>query len=70
MVNKVDILRNDEEVQEVTQFVGDNATRLLSVERTQVLAVSARQALKAKLSIAREGMAGMKWGVLHWRKRL
>ncbi len=48
----------DEEVQEVTQFVGNNATRLLGVDRTQVLAISARRALQAKLAIQDSGMAG------------
>lgn len=58
IVNKVDILDTNEEVQEVTQFVGNNATRLLGVDRTQVLAISARRALQAKLAIETSGMAG------------
>ena len=58
IVNKVDILETNEEVKEVTQFVGNNATRLLGVDRTQVLAISARRALQAKLAIERSGMAG------------
>ena len=58
MVNKVDILGSNEEVDEVTEFVGNNATRLLGVERTQVLAVSARKALQAKLATEGGGMAG------------
>lgn len=58
MVNKVDILSNDREVQEVVRFVGDSATRLLGVERSQVLPVSARNALEAKMTIGGGGMAG------------
>ena len=58
VVNKVDILSNDREVQEVTRFVGDSATRLLGVERTQVLPVSARAALEAKLAVGGGTMAG------------
>ena len=59
VVNKVDILANDDEVREVVQFVGDNATRLLGVERSQVLPVSARSALEAKISIGGGSMAGL-----------
>lgn len=36
VVNKVDMLSNDSEVKEVVNFVGDSATRLLGVERSQV----------------------------------
>jgi len=36
VVNKVDILSNDREVEEVTRFVANSATRLLGVDRTQV----------------------------------
>lgn len=58
VVNKVDILGSNDEVQEVIQFVGNNATRLLGVDQTQVLAISARRALQAKLAIEGGGMAG------------
>ena len=58
IVNKVDILSNNREVEEVTRFVGDSATRLLGVERTQVLPVSARAALEAKLAVGGGTMAG------------
>lgn len=64
IVNKVDILDTNEEVQEVTQFVGNNATRLLGVDRTQVLAISARRALQAKLAIERSGMAGRLYSLI------
>ena len=36
IVNKVDMLSNDSEVDEVVNFVGNSATRLLGVERSQV----------------------------------
>ena len=36
MVNKVDILSSDSEVEEVTNFVANSATRMLGVDRTQV----------------------------------
>lgn len=52
VINKVDILASDEEVEEVAQFVRDNTARLLGVQSAQVLAVSARMAIKAKLAAA------------------
>ena len=36
VVNKVDILSSDSEVEEVTNFVANSATRMLGVDRTQV----------------------------------
>lgn len=50
-MNKVDILESPEEVEEVRAFVADNAARLLGVEAAQVLPVSARQALQAKMYV-------------------
>jgi small GTP-binding protein len=52
VINKVDILASDDEVEEVAQFVRDNTARLLGVQGPQVLAVSARMAIKAKLAAA------------------
>ena len=49
VVNKVDLLENDAERQEVLGFVSDNARQLLAVE-PQIFAVSARLALQAKES--------------------
>ncbi|KAK9811735.1 hypothetical protein WJX72_009255 [[Myrmecia] bisecta] len=51
IVNKVDILSDDREVQEVSQFVADNAQRLLGVEAAKVLPVSSRSAIDAKLAV-------------------
>ena len=47
---QVDILSNSAEVQEIADFVADNAKRLLTVESAKVLAVSSRLALEAKIS--------------------
>ena len=47
VVNKIDLLDRDD-VGEVAQFVKDNAMRLLGVTDPAVLAVSSRNALKAK----------------------
>ena len=50
VVNKCDRLENEGEVEEVKGFVADNAERLLGVTDPTVLPVSAKQALKAKMS--------------------
>ena len=50
LVNKVDILARQEEISEVSDFVADNAQRLLGVEAANVLPISARAALDAKLA--------------------
>uniref|UniRef100_A0A7I4EYZ8 G domain-containing protein n=1 Tax=Physcomitrium patens TaxID=3218 RepID=A0A7I4EYZ8_PHYPA len=50
ILNKTDALATYSEVEEVRNFVRDNAQRLLSVEQTVIYPVSARQALQAKLS--------------------
>ncbi len=50
LVNKVDILARQEEIMEVADFVADNAQRLLGVESANVLPISARAALDAKLA--------------------
>ena len=50
LVNKVDILARQEEISEVADFVADNAQRLLGVEAANVLPISARAALDAKLA--------------------
>ena len=58
MVNKVDILSSDQEVQEVSKFVAESATRMLGVDGNRVLPVSARSALDVKLQIGGGNMAG------------
>ena len=50
LVNKVDILSSEAEVTEVSNFVAANAQRLLGVESANVLPISARAALEAKLA--------------------
>ena len=45
---QVDILSNAGEVQEVTNFVADNAQRLLNVDAAKVIPISSRLALEAK----------------------
>ena len=59
-MNKVDILANGDEVEEVVRFVRSGASRLLGVEGTQVLPVSARTALEAKMAAGGGQMAGKK----------
>ena len=49
VINKVDILANTVEAQEVAEFVKNNAMRLLGVDNPRVLTVSARGAMEAKL---------------------
>ena len=51
---QVDILSNDDEVQEVVQFVSDNAKRVLNVDAARVIPVSSRLALDAKLAVGEE----------------
>ena len=51
---QVDILSNDDEVQEVVQFVSDNAKRVLNVDTARVIPVSSRLALDAKLAVGDE----------------
>ena len=54
---QVDMLSNDGEVQEVVQFVTDNAKRVLNVDAARVIPVSSRLALDAKLAVD-DGSAG------------
>ena len=49
-VNKQDLLANEEELEEVLDFVKDNVSGLLGVNNPEVLPVSARKALDAKVS--------------------
>lgn len=51
---QVDILSNDGEVQEVVQFVSDNAKRVLNVDTARVIPISSRLALDAKLAAGDE----------------
>ena len=48
-VNKKDLLSTEEELEEVLDFVKDNVSGLLGVNNPEVLPVSARNALNAKL---------------------
>lgn len=47
IINKIDIFEDETQIQQVIQFVGDNALPLLGI-RPQIFAVSARLAQKAK----------------------
>jgi len=47
VINKIDIFEEEDEIQQITQFVEDNAQALLGV-RPQIFPVSARLAQKAK----------------------
>ena len=49
VINKVDLLANSSEVDEVVEFVENNAKRLLSVEGAKAIPVSAKRATEAKL---------------------
>lgn len=49
VVNKVDLLSNGDEIQEVVEFVENNAKRLLGVEGAKVIPVSAKRATQAKM---------------------
>ncbi|KAI3436182.1 hypothetical protein D9Q98_002237 [Chlorella vulgaris] len=51
VVNKTDILSSAAEVEEVVSFVRSNAARVLQVDEPQVLAVSARSAMHAKMEV-------------------
>lgn len=48
VINKIDILQNEEDINQVIEFVADNARALLSV-RPEIFPVSARLAMRAKL---------------------
>ena len=47
-INKVDILQNDEDLQQVIDFVANNARDLLGI-RPDIFPISARKALRAKM---------------------
>ena len=47
VINKIDILQSDEEIQQVIQYVSDNARQLLGVQ-PEIFPVSSRLALRAK----------------------
>jgi small GTP-binding protein len=49
VVNKVDLLSNNDEIQEVVEFVENNAKRLLGVEGAKAIPVSAKRATQAKI---------------------
>ena len=49
VINKVDLLSGQDEIDEVKAFVADNAKRLLKIEAPNIIAVSSRSALKAKI---------------------
>jgi small GTP-binding protein len=55
IVNKIDILSSDDDVETVTAFVRDNARSLLGIS-PPIFALSARQALQAKLSASHDGL--------------
>ena len=48
VLNKCDLLETDEDRNEVTKFVRDNAKRLLGVDNAPVIPVAARKALRLK----------------------
>ncbi len=48
VINKVDILQNDEDLQQVIDFVANNARDLLGI-RPDIFPISARKALRAKM---------------------
>ncbi|KAK9847358.1 hypothetical protein WJX84_004848 [Apatococcus fuscideae] len=62
VVNKVDMLQDESEVQEVVRFVQLNAQSLLGVDTARVLPVAARSALKTKLSVIGAQAAGKRLG--------
>lgn len=49
VVNKIDLLANDLEVNEVRAFVENNATRLLGVDGAKAIPISAKKATEAKI---------------------
>lgn len=59
-VVQVDILSNDGEVQQVTDFVADNAQRLLNVDAAKVIPISSRLALEAKEAATTQGTAPLR----------
>jgi small GTP-binding protein len=63
VINKIDILETPAQVAEVCAFVGRNAAALLGAEPA-VFAVSARQALRAKLSGDQAALAASRFGEL------
>jgi small GTP-binding protein len=63
VINKIDLVDNPAEREQIVQFVGDNAEKLLGV-RPQIFAVSARSALQAKLNANERGSehpSGPQW---------
>jgi len=50
VVNKADLLSGEEQVQQVVNFVSSNALQILGLESAQIVPVSSRKALEAKLT--------------------
>jgi small GTP-binding protein len=63
VVNKVDILRNEQEVQEVLAFVKENARRLIGVE-PPTFPVASRLALEGRLQGDTERLEASRFGAL------
>jgi small GTP-binding protein len=68
VINKIDLIDSPAERQQIVQFVGDNAERLLGV-RPKIFAVSARNALQAKVAASESGdstASGPAWEASHF----
>jgi small GTP-binding protein len=68
VINKIDLIDSPAEREQIVQFVGDNAERLLGV-RPKIFAVSARNALHAKVAASESGGAaasGPQWEASHF----
>jgi small GTP-binding protein len=63
VINKIDLIEDLEEREQIVRFVAENAERLLGV-RPQIFAVSARSALQAKIAAREQGSdlpSGPQW---------
>jgi small GTP-binding protein len=63
VINKIDLIEDPQERDQIVQFVAENAERLLGV-RPQIFAVSARSALQAKMAAHEQGSdvpSGPQW---------
>ncbi|XP_020086364.1 probable transmembrane GTPase FZO-like, chloroplastic isoform X2 [Ananas comosus] len=57
VLNKMDLYRNDSELEEAIEFVKENTKKLLNAEDVRLFPVSARFALEAKLSSIHDGIS-------------
>ncbi|CAN6337721.1 unnamed protein product [Urochloa humidicola] len=67
ILNKLDLYRNNYELEEATAFVKENAKKLLNTEDVTLFPVSSRSALEAKLSYSKNSLMEAMFNDPRWR---